>query len=467
MRLLDTDVRYFDDETPGIPPLINEWGATVALLDACLVTGSLPQEVRSISSKESEDGFWLTTLLLSEDHGFKKELSVVLLSGCEDPVYNTVHRVQEVSSNSITIAFDMTIVVDKPRDSSGGFLGMEVRHAPLGYVKAFEDDNKAVYKIKDVSGRTCYLRVDNSCPSGYDLTWGKFARVSILDSMDYIDDYRYRAGRLKAPSIKEDFNRAEESKGLGKTGKYGSSKWYQRLDYESNYFYEYKVPKSTGPGKWNLIGDSRTFYYLPAFFDNTSTSIRQEFKAGYCFGEYFDLNNPSNVNNHLLICHYHDDTASTYIGHYDHNPGYIEEKNSFCRTGHLAGKFMLNPYKQETFLNSGSDSFSFQSLANNNSISGTSYTDNEVDPINSVINIFPMYIKTEGGIFKGLSRGYFFIGNDEEDLNKYGLSISTGTVITNFHENRHIKMVTLATSYSYRRSQTDTTKVAFKLNNWG
>lgn len=47
-RLLDTDTRYFDEEVPGIPTLINQWGAMINILDFCLVEGSPEKPVLSI-----------------------------------------------------------------------------------------------------------------------------------------------------------------------------------------------------------------------------------------------------------------------------------------------------------------------------------------------------------------------------------------------------------------------------------
>ena len=46
MRLLDTDTRYFDEEVPGIPTLINQWGAMINILDF-LFSGRLSRKTRA------------------------------------------------------------------------------------------------------------------------------------------------------------------------------------------------------------------------------------------------------------------------------------------------------------------------------------------------------------------------------------------------------------------------------------
>lgn len=472
MRLLDTDVRYFDDETPGIPPLTNEWGSTIALLDACLVTGSPEQEIKSINSYEDPEYpevYWISKLLLNEGHGFKKDLSVIEIRGCEQEIYNSYHRVQEVTSDTITIAFEKLFVTEKPKDSVGGFLGMTVKTAPLGYTKVFEEPQKAVYKNATEGDNICYLRVDNACPPGYDLTWAKFSRVSIFNHMDYLDDYDYRPGRVKAPQGKEDYTEPESVKGLGASGKYGVSKWYQRVDYTGSTLYENRVPptSSSGPGYWDLIGDNRTFYFFPAVVDGTSTN-RRTFRACYAFGEYVDINNESNTNNHILCCHQHSDSANTHFGHYNSNPGYLEEKNTFSRLGYDRGNYMLNDSVTTTYLNTQSYKFTFESMTSSyQSISGTNrFMDYKVDPIFPIINLLPVYLKTDTKLLKGRARGYLFMATDILDIEKYGLKISGRDVLGNFISARDKKVVFLNGTYSVANSQIAISTFAFQLNNW-
>lgn len=79
MRLLDTNTRYFDQNTFEIPKMINSWGCMVDLLDTVLVNGSNTQEILSVSISE-EDLYWIFNLTLNTGHGFKTNLSVVKIS---------------------------------------------------------------------------------------------------------------------------------------------------------------------------------------------------------------------------------------------------------------------------------------------------------------------------------------------------------------------------------------------------
>ena len=109
MRLLDTEVKYFDNNSKGISSIINQWGAMINILDFCLVEGSPEKPVLSISTVDDtsySNIYWISTIYLNKNHGFKKDLSVVEIAGSLEEAYNKCHRVQDVSENYITIAFD-------------------------------------------------------------------------------------------------------------------------------------------------------------------------------------------------------------------------------------------------------------------------------------------------------------------------------------------------------------------------
>ena len=91
MRLLDTDTRYFDEEVPGIPTLINQWGAMINILDFCLVEGSPEKPVLSISTVDDtsySNIYWISTIYLNKNHGFKKDLSVVEIAGSLEEAFD-------------------------------------------------------------------------------------------------------------------------------------------------------------------------------------------------------------------------------------------------------------------------------------------------------------------------------------------------------------------------------------------
>lgn len=468
MRLLDTNVKYFDTNSYGVPKLKNSWGSIIEFLDAALVNGSESIKIISLSTTEEitpDKSYWLTTLRLQEGHNLKENLSVIEITGASDPILNGIHRVQSTTVNTAVIALDKELVLEKPLDSLEEDL-VFLKLPPLGYQKVFSEPEKAVYKVTTKDDKFCFLRVDNDCPIGYDPTWAKFARVSIIDNMDYLDDYKYRSGRVKAPSTLEDYEEPEESIGVGLLGSYGSSKWYQRLDYNGSYLYENKIPVNSGPAGWDLIGDNKTFYFFPAILDGSASSARQSMRASYCFGEYTDINSRSNINNHMLCCHYHKENVKVDFGYYNYNPSYIERANNFCRTNSLNGNFILNPENTATYLNSKSYNFSFETLSPPNSISGDSTVNFKTDPLNTILNLFPMYMKTDTKILKGVARGYYFLGNDIKEVEKYNITFNHRQVFKNFLNNSSTHFVLLSSSVG-KSTNVFSTRIAFKLNNWG
>ena len=140
------------------------------------------------------------------------------------------------------------------------------------------------------------MRVDDSCPLGYDPSWLKFARVSMYSEMDSIDDFYPRTGRLKAPYYVDDPVRAEVPSGNGIKGRYGESKWYysSRTDWDN--YGENSPPTFAGPREYEFIGDSKTFY----FFNSLESYYVGNQKMGKCFGEYIDIDSVNNINNHIL-----------------------------------------------------------------------------------------------------------------------------------------------------------------------
>ena len=111
-RLLDTNVRYFDNNVTTAQ-LKNEWGSIVKVLDEVLVYGSNEQNILSITTIEDvqDSRYWVSTILLNENHKFVKDSHVVRLSEVSDSSYNDIFRVQESNTNSIKIAFLKTMLI--------------------------------------------------------------------------------------------------------------------------------------------------------------------------------------------------------------------------------------------------------------------------------------------------------------------------------------------------------------------
>ena len=131
-RLLDTNVRYFDNNVTTAQ-IKNEWGSLVKVLDEVLITGSNEQDILSIITIQDpeDDRYWLSTVTLNTNHKFEKDIHVVEIKGASDSNFNTVFRVQDVGSNFIKIAFDKTKISNKPSDVTTS--GVKIKLAPLGY----------------------------------------------------------------------------------------------------------------------------------------------------------------------------------------------------------------------------------------------------------------------------------------------------------------------------------------------
>ena len=84
-RLLDTNVRYFDNNVTTAQ-LKNEWGSIVKVLDEVLVYGSNEQNILSITTVEDvqDSRYWVSTVLLNENHKFEKDIHVVEIKGASD-----------------------------------------------------------------------------------------------------------------------------------------------------------------------------------------------------------------------------------------------------------------------------------------------------------------------------------------------------------------------------------------------
>ena len=276
MRLLDTKTRYFDQDTFQVPKLNNTWGCMVDFLDAALVYGSPSQPILGITVTEDvkePELYWLFNVQLNSGHGFKANLSVVEILNANIPTFNKVYRVQEITDTSITLAVLKTEYPTKPLDLVY-VDGVEIKTKALGYEKIFEAPQKAVYKVTTASGKFCYLRVDNSCPTGWDPSWAKFSRISMYEDMRNIDDYQYRIGIKKAPAYRDDYTRVEDKV---------YNIWVGTNDTSSgSQFYLKRSPN--GPNLNSIIiGDSSTFYFHRELITTYGVNVRDE---TYAFGSY-------------------------------------------------------------------------------------------------------------------------------------------------------------------------------------
>ena len=475
MRLLDTDTRYFDFNFPGSPQLTNSWGDLIKVLDFCLVTGSEYKKIYSITctdnDKEHNNLYWLCKIVLESKHGFEKLLSVVKIVGSSIPEYNGIHRVQDIGDNYIIIALDKNLIPDKPQDSLTEIIDCTIKLEPLGYEKTFSAIDKGAYINKDLNrNNNIFLRVDNSCPIGYDPTWAKFARVSMISDMRDIEDYNFIRGRDKAPSYLHDYTRAEEQFGAADSGIYGESKWYYSL-LESNSSRETYAPTNNFSKKWEVIGDNRTFYFfieaLTALSSAPGGSVDQ--RAGYCFGEYTEYFDVNNIKNYILIANevYNQASFSSNFNA-SSSPGHIEKYNSFARTGISHGKYILNADQKETHITSEHEKFEFKCMIGDGAASGDSTTNSDVDRLKPKVSFMPVGIKTTTArvrCFKGYMRGYNFLSSDIQFMKNHLGFFKHKEVITNLDNFTFVLLSTALSSGTTNNG--DNTRVAFNIGNWG
>lgn len=470
-RLLDTDVRFISN-VEATAKLMNEWGSLTQVLDEVLTVGSNEQQILSITTIEDpEDSrYWLSTIVLNTGHKFEKELHVVSISGVSVNEYNNVFRVQETTQNSINIAFLKETQIEKPLDVVNT-AEAKIKLAPLGYEIVFTDTNKRVYKSKNPNANICYLRVDDSCPLGYDPSWLKFARVSMYSEIESIDDFYPKQGRLKAPYYVEDPVRAEVPSGTGPKGRYGESKWYysSRTDWDN--YGENSPPTFAGPREYEFIGDSKTFY----FFNSLESYYVGNQRIGRCFGEYLDIDSVNNVNNHILCSHEWPTTADNtywngrYINHYGGNPGRWESTSTFSRLRDSWGKYILNNEQSLDVLQNHVKVEFTNSMTGNLSGRDTGYSFNQYT-LN--LNFFEVYIRAffpNKTVFKGKMRGYYFIGNNLQDFRSR--IPEHKQIITDIRGNDCLKFLMLSSFQNWSGNNVEWdgwqySRVAFKLNNW-
>ena len=458
MRLLDTKVRYFDNTSLGISPLMSEWGSINKVLDDCLVNGSSTQNIISIHTTvddENQGSYWISTVVLSSKHNFVKDVSVIEISGCLEQKYNTKHRVQSIEDDRITIAFDKESCPEKPLDTLITEIAT-IKLASLGYKKAFVGVDKSVYKSDNSDNKGLFLRVDSSCPEGYDPTWAKFARVSMYNEMTHVDDYVIKEGKYKTPYYPEDPNRCEEPLGSGESGIYGESKWYFSTNNLGATQDSYGCTEP-GPFEFKIIGDDKTFYFIVSLIG----AGQYWQKVGYCFGEYESIITRPNNDNYILCCHEVNMPADSAWSWYA-TSGFREAHSAFARANNSSGKYIVDNSFQE-FSHNKHVKVDFISLLTSNAISGTD-TGISYNAYYSDLNFVEVYLKaffTRAMRLQGKMRGYYFIANNIQE-NIYTLIRDKKVIKPKTSDLRFIVSdITYASS-----GNIGTAFVAFQLNNW-
>jgi len=204
-------VKYFSSQMPGSPQVSGAKGSLLSVLNACLVDGWGLNALDAIAVAAG-----VATASISTGHPFKVG-QMVLVSDAIPFELNGEHLVTAVTTT--TISFAAPSVMDGAATTPG-----VMKVAPLGWVRAFADVNKAAFHIdaaKYPASPTCLVRFDDN--GGY------AARVIGYESMTDVD-----TGLGQFPSV----------------GQASSGLWVLRSE----------STNTSSLRSWFLIGDGRFFY---------------------------------------------------------------------------------------------------------------------------------------------------------------------------------------------------------------
>lgn len=260
----------------GAPVLASSWGS---LLEVFRVIATRGFNENVVSSYEQKDT--ILTLTFLEEHGYIKD-QIIAISGASPTQVNTEYSVKATTLKTIDITLPEGLVV------TGSLL---CKTPGLGWTEVFTGENKAVFRAKDTVNNPFYLRIDNSCPVGYDPAWAKFARVTISEGMIDIDDFGDYAKAPVYHSLPRDRN--EKGDGVtGATGIYGIAKWYHGIGYNVSYevYRENTSLNQSNNLEYDIIGDNISIYL------STRTSTRTNGRSLYVFTPFTKIDSRDSLN---------------------------------------------------------------------------------------------------------------------------------------------------------------------------
>lgn len=212
--VVDTSVKFFNENFPGAPVLSGTAGAGLSVLDAVLVTGF---GLRTATSLVVDGGVATITL---PNHAQNSALlySVIEVAGVTGTLAGLNGEQRVTAATATTLQF-ATAAAD------GTAVGtVTVKTAPLGFAKVYTGTNLAAFRSNDVTGRRMFLRVDDSGASAM--------RVRAYESMSSIS-----VGTGAFPTT-------AQAPSPGRA-------WHK------------SVSASGGAIAWDVIGDKRGFYWCP------------------------------------------------------------------------------------------------------------------------------------------------------------------------------------------------------------
>lgn len=213
-----TDVKYFHSGMPGAPVLSGTAGATLAVLDACLVTGWGLKGVDSLIIVGDE-----ATATISTGHAMQAG-TVVLIEGATPGALNGEWRATSTTVN--TVKFTTTGLSDQTATGT-----ITIKIAPAGWEKAFSGANIAAYRPADVTSSRMYLRVNDAGTTT--------CQVVGYESMSSVD-----VGTAPFPTV------SQKTTGL----------WWQKSN-----------AASVDARPWFIVSDGSLFYYGKAYLASLLT----------------------------------------------------------------------------------------------------------------------------------------------------------------------------------------------------
>ena len=276
-----TDTRFITSGYKGTEVLDNTYGCLNRLLKQVLVKGYNKHPIEALVIKES-----VIELRVPLNHGFVTNQVVSILE-TSIPLLKGEYRILTTDSLILTIA--------KPEglDSNSIYVsGSFIQGSPLGYSIVYENSDKGIicFKNSSVKSPAILKVIDKLPPNDYDITWSKYARVSVGQAIDnegnFIDNF-------KAP-YHPDYPFAEETGNdvKGAVGVHGFAKWIFSLgpNYENT---ETRIPAGIFPNKWRIIGDSISFYIMI----HTTGLADQNYSYDMVgFGNYISYNDKETTN---------------------------------------------------------------------------------------------------------------------------------------------------------------------------
>ncbi|MDX7791547.1 hypothetical protein SJS84_12625 [Aeromonas caviae] len=210
-------VKWYASQMQGAPSLGDTTaGALTALLKAVLVTGFGNLTINALVWDAAEGAAKAT---FSGGHAYLQD-SVIEVSGASPTAYNGEHRVKKVSSTEVWFELDG----GNPGSAGSGTMSMKV--APLGWTLTHEsgDGQVAIYRPTNVSeSGNVSLRIDNTAYSGWTANNQYQAKIQLVEDVVDINTYTL--------------------------------------------IYDHRWPatKRYSDGRWDLIGDSQLFFFMPAY----------------------------------------------------------------------------------------------------------------------------------------------------------------------------------------------------------